>query len=76
MQAANDRIGNHLGGSRISMNETDARALSAATAARFQNVATLRTYLLTQGYTNATLDPMTLNDMRYAAAQKSGIRTT
>lgn len=49
------------------------QVISPTNLAIFQTFTTLRTYLLTQGYTNATLDPMTKNDMIFAARKKMGI---
>lgn len=72
-QAGNDLSANRLNVSSKAMNQTAARNIPAATAARFQNIATMRTYLLANGYTNAQLDIMTANDMRYAVMKKSSI---
>lgn len=44
--------------------------VNAADFAVFQNIATMDTYLLTQGYTQAQLDIMTKNDKVYATRQK------
>lgn len=73
VQPANDLSANHLGGAKLVMNTTSATAIPAATAARFQNVATLQTYLLANGYTATQLSTMSKNDLVYAAKLKSGI---
>lgn len=48
------------------------QAVDATNYARFQNLTTLETYLLANGYTQATLDKMTKNDKIMAARQKVG----
>ncbi len=62
---------NNLG--RIVLPKTAGQTVPAATYARFQNVGTLKTYLLANGYTAQRLNQMTYNDLVYAAKQKSGI---
>lgn len=50
--------------------ERNGKRLADADMAKFASNAALDTYLLTQGYTQATLDKLTQNDKVYAARQK------
>lgn len=53
---------------------TDAsKSITAGKSAVFQNISTLKTYLLTQGYTAAQLMIMNKNDLIYAARIKQGL---
>lgn len=71
--SGNDQTNNILGSSRPAMGATRRAAITPTQSARFQSIATMRTYLLTQGYTNAQLDIMTENDINRAVVVKSGI---
>lgn len=48
------------------------QAVANATYAESQNIATLETYLLANGYTQAVLDKMTKADKIYAYRSKKG----
>jgi hypothetical protein len=73
VQPANDLTAGSLGGKVQPIRTQTATAISAAVAARFQNVGTMQTYLQTQGYTAAQVSAMSKNDLTYATKLKSGI---
>lgn len=60
----------HFSGNRITLKST--QSVDATTYARFQSIATLDTYLLGQGFTQATLDKMTKNDKIMEARRRTG----
>lgn len=68
MPAGRDITGNFLSNKAVNLKQ--GQTISAANVAIFQDITTLRTYLLTQGYVASTLDKMLKNDLIFAARKK------
>lgn len=66
-----DNSENQASGSRLTLKSTQA-PISAGNYAAMQNLTTLETYLLANGYTQAALDKMTKNDKIMAYRNKIG----
>ena len=70
--AATDMQGSTLSGKVASIKSTSL-PINAATYAIFQNIGTMRTHLLANGYTAAQLQVMNKNDLREACRLGLGI---
>lgn len=71
MPAGRDITSNNASNQKINLKA--GQTISPANLAIFQDIASLRTYLLTQGYTDAQLDKMLKNDLIYAARKKLAV---
>lgn len=71
MAAGRDITSNTLGSKAVNLKA--GQTISPANYAIFQSIATLRTYLATQGYTAAQLDTMLKTDLIFAARKKLNI---
>lgn len=68
MKARKDNTENRTGVSALPLKK--GQAISQANFPKFQTLASLNAYLLTQGYTQDKLDVMGKNDMIFAARKK------
>lgn len=71
--AGNDQTNNYLGNSRPAGSAAQRAAVTPTQYAQFQTTATKRAYLVAQGYTNAQLDVMTVNDINFAVRRKLAV---